>query len=74
MPANGCSASLTILEQESSKAGRSLNIVDKLKPWMIDAGFRDVQVQVYKVRLLQSLFFFSVGRRLSSIGPILTSQ
>ncbi|KAL2215070.1 S-adenosyl-L-methionine-dependent methyltransferase [Thermoascus aurantiacus ATCC 26904] len=39
---------LTILEQESSKAGRSLNIVDKLKPWMIDAGFRDVQVQVYK--------------------------
>lgn len=73
MPANGCSASLTILEQESSKAGRSLNIVDKLKPWMIDAGFRDVQVQVYKVRLLQSLFF-SVGRRLSSIGPILTSQ
>ncbi|KAJ9211137.1 hypothetical protein DTO166G4_7274 [Paecilomyces variotii] len=39
---------LSILEQESSKANRSLNIVDKLKPAMIDAGFRDVQVRVYK--------------------------
>lgn len=52
MPSNRPSySSLTILEEESSKANRSLNIVDKLKPWMIDAGFRDVQVKIYRVCL-----------------------
>ncbi|KAL1975441.1 hypothetical protein VTN31DRAFT_3833 [Thermomyces dupontii] len=40
---------LSILEQESSKQGRSLNICDKLKPWMEEAGFEDVQLKVYKV-------------------------
>lgn len=56
------SCSLSILEQESSKNNRSLNIVEKLKPWMIDAGFRDVQVRAYKVCMLSPIVRNSITK------------
>lgn len=40
---------LSTLEQASSKDGRSLNVCEKLKPWMIEAGFEDVQMKIHKI-------------------------
>ncbi|QKX54523.1 uncharacterized protein TRUGW13939_01610 [Talaromyces rugulosus] len=40
---------LAILEQASSIDGRSLNVCEQLKPWMIEAGFEDVHVKVHKI-------------------------
>ncbi|OKL59744.1 hypothetical protein UA08_04931B, partial [Talaromyces atroroseus] len=37
------------VHEASSKDGRSLNVCEQLKPWMVQAGFEDVQVVVHKI-------------------------
>lgn len=40
-----------LLDEASIKFGKQLNIAPKYKQWMIDAGFKNVTEEVYKVLL-----------------------
>lgn len=41
-----------LLDEASIKFGKQLNVAPKYKQWMIDAGFKNVTEEIYKVRLL----------------------
>ena len=41
---------LVLLEEASIKFGKQMNVAGRQKQWMIDAGFIDVQEDIYKVR------------------------
>lgn len=43
---------LNLLDEASTKFGRKLNVAARQKQWMLDAGFIDVQEDVYKVRFV----------------------
>lgn len=57
--------SLKLIREQSEKAGRSMDIVDNLGPWMKSLGFENVKVEIYKV---SSVFHFALNpvTRLSS--------
>ncbi|KAJ9191445.1 hypothetical protein DTO166G4_7755 [Paecilomyces variotii] len=40
---------LKLIREQSEKAGRSMDVVDNLGPWMKSLGFENVKVEIYKV-------------------------
>lgn len=40
-----------LLDEASLKFGKQLNVAAKYKQWMVDAGFKNVVEEVFKVRL-----------------------
>ncbi|RMJ24968.1 Methyltransferase [Aspergillus sp. HF37] len=40
---------INLLDESSTKFGKRLNVAHEYKQWMIDAGFKNVQQEVYKI-------------------------
>lgn len=48
-----------LLNEASLKSGKGLNVAGNLKQWIVDAGFKNVVEEVYKVRVSFCLSVFA---------------
>lgn len=60
-----------LIDEASLEFGKQLNVAPKYKQWMIDAGFKNVTEEVYKVRLpLQYTAISNTALYLGSCEPL----